>query len=65
VQMVAESAFRWQNPSRSSSVPSDREAFGYSIPKAKSKRRWSGISGNYNVELRLIVVLSLQATPRV
>ena len=34
-------------------------------PECKAKRRWSGISGDYDVELCLIGILSLQATPRV
>jgi hypothetical protein len=33
--------------------------------ECEAKYRWSGISGDYDVELWLIGVLSLQATPRV
>jgi hypothetical protein len=33
--------------------------------ECEAKHRWSGISGDYDVELWLIGVLSLQATPRV
>jgi hypothetical protein len=33
--------------------------------EARAKRRWSGISGDYDAERWVIGVLSLQATPRV
>jgi hypothetical protein len=62
------SAFVGVKPSRSASVPSSRDAFGTSglnVLNCEAKRRWSGISGDYDAELWVIGVLSLRATPRV